>query len=111
MPPGKNPFVFVEFKNDQCASKARRAIFLDDKLGIKRKELGDAYLEITYSKKSEKKKVDLSGILGNVPDHSKLFTVVNFQTDFAKNYHRDYSFDEIMKIVNLQYTFLHKSNS
>lgn len=47
MNPGKNPYVFVEFNDDKGSARARKTLFLDDKLGIKRRELGDASLEIT----------------------------------------------------------------
>lgn len=71
--PGKNPYVFVEFADDRGAARARKTLFLDDKLGIKRRELGDASLEITYSKKAERKKIDKNGMLGRGPNPLQLF--------------------------------------
>jgi len=67
IPPGKNPYVFVEFKNEQGAAKARTAVFLEDRSGLKRKELGDSTLEITYSKQKDNSFIDSTGLLGQDP--------------------------------------------
>lgn len=73
----------MEFSDDKGSARARKTLFLDDKLGIKRRDLGDASLEITYSKKAERKKIDKCGILGREPHPLKLFEL-NDMSNYVK---------------------------
>jgi len=45
----------VDFTDEKGASHARRMLFLEDKTGIRRQELGDQYLEITFKKQTNTK--------------------------------------------------------